>query len=78
MRKELSYVIEVAPSAMICPLKPSINAPRLETIAEESADPKFYIAINRKTLLFLPIFLSFASYLVVNSYKSAYMMNYGL
>lgn len=70
MEKELRYIhdlFEVAPPALISPQKPS-NAPKLETIIEEGSFDKVDIIVPKRALYFLPLFLSFASYLVINRY----------
>ena len=77
MRKEMSYMhyfIEVAPSPVIHPHKAS-HAPMLETIVEEAAPEKekkkkmkkeVAPAPKIKAIYFLPIILSFVTYMLMS------------
>ena len=74
MRKEVSYMhyfIEVAPSPVIHPHKAS-HAPMLETIVEEAAPEKKKMkkeaapAPKIKAIYFLPIILSFVTYMLMS------------
>lgn len=61
----MQYWTEVAPSPLIFPYKPS-NAPNLETIEEEGSDQKMDFVNKRVFNFLLPVFISLASYLLIN------------
>ncbi|KAM7524880.1 hypothetical protein LguiA_014782 [Lonicera macranthoides] len=70
MVKGMNYthdMFEVAPKPLISQQKPS-NAPKLETIVEEGSYDTYDIIVHKGLLYLLPLFLSFASYLVIKKY----------